>query len=174
MSDYINALEAAKLMGMSPGRFAVVLRQNKDALPVEIDYDALEDNPVALFAPRQLDKFYTGEQTNPAFLQWLKIHRLDFEAYQTAGGHNSTKMTCDNLGTRERKSYLTIIAALYAHIKKKSSEPPSASAIIARGAAADIVNKVGQVSAQNQDGTLTISENTAKKIIAEIEDIILK
>lgn len=174
--DYIPALEAAEVLQMSPGRFADLLRKERDRLPVEIDYDGeLLDNPFAMFAPRALERFYAGELADPAGFLWcLKIHRLDFETYQTAGGHISTNKTCDNMKTKEKKSYLTIIAALYAHIKKQSSASPCANAIASRGAAGDIVAKVEQVVVENQDSRLSISENTVKKIIAEIEEIILK
>ena len=77
MGDYITALDAAAQIGMSPARFASLLREKRDALPVEINREALAGNPGAIFAPLALDNFYAGKHNRSISLEYLKIHRID-------------------------------------------------------------------------------------------------
>lgn len=80
--DYIPALEAANALKMSPGRFANLLRKERERLPVTIDYEgALQNHPFAMFAARALEKFYAMTQSGDGFLYALKIHRLDWEEF---------------------------------------------------------------------------------------------
>ncbi|MDR0476380.1 MAG: hypothetical protein LBH14_00350 [Desulfobulbaceae bacterium] len=82
MSDYITVLDAAAQIEMSPERFANLLREKRDVLPVEINHEALANNPYAMFAGRALEKFYEGIPGQGIGLFALKIHRLDWEAYK--------------------------------------------------------------------------------------------
>lgn len=108
MDDYITALDAAAIIGMSPARFALFLMNNRNILPTELNQDALSGNPGAIFAPRALEKFYAGNPTAIGLI-YLKIHRLDWDSYvasldtkQEDEGEHVTQEESPNTGNQHK------------------------------------------------------------------------
>lgn len=87
--DYIPVSDAANALEMSPGRFAALLRKEREKLPVEINYELvkqLED-----YCTRQggsfkinidrLNTIYDEDCIMLAFFPILTIHKLDWKAF---------------------------------------------------------------------------------------------
>lgn len=87
--DYIPVSDAANALEMSPGRFAALLRKEREKLPVEINYELvkqLED-----YYTRQggsfkinidrLNTIYDEDCIMLAFFPILTIHKLDWKAF---------------------------------------------------------------------------------------------
>lgn len=160
--DYIPALKAAKMLQMSPGRFAGLLRKERERLPVKIDYDgALRDNPYAMFAPQALERFYAGDPASDDFLDKLKIHHMDWknfmEEWKTLTGGPGQSTQQENVTPKAKKSYLTIIAAL---CNKRLPFDITASSAVST--LKTEIEKIG----------LTLGEDTIRKIIKEVQGII--
>lgn len=87
--DYIPVLDAANALKMSPGRFAALLRKEREKLPVEINYELV--NQLEDYHTQQgcsfkinIDKLKTIYDEDFAMLGFfpvLMIHRLDWNAF---------------------------------------------------------------------------------------------
>ena len=100
-NKYITALDAAAQIQMSPARFANLLRENRDALPIQIDHGAIHARGGFFLGgdAHALNRFYTGIGND--FLHSLKIHRLDWDAYvASATPPQPPARLLDGLGTR--------------------------------------------------------------------------
>ena len=83
MKDYISLVDAAAQIGMSPARFADLVREKRDVLPVEMDWDMgrkLCQRGHLHIVGHPLDDFYIRARSGE-IIYYLKIHRLDWEAY---------------------------------------------------------------------------------------------
>lgn len=87
--DYISVLEAAKIVKMSPSRFANLLREEREQLPVELNYE-LVNQLGNCHAQRGfslkingnwLEKIYDKGFDMVGHFPILMIHRLDWKNF---------------------------------------------------------------------------------------------
>ena len=197
--DYISVLEAAKIVKMSPSRFANLLREEREQLPVELNYE-LVNQLGNCHAQRGfslkingnwLEKIYDKGFDMVGHFPILMIHRLDWknflsnrkkgvmmplhhkpeEAQARITELETELATCreqlekarreisgkEELTPKAKKSYLTIIAALCN--KKQSFDIDASSAV---SVLETEIEKIG----------LTLGDDTIRKIIKEVRDIV--
>jgi len=88
IGDYITAADAAQEIGMSPMRFLALLRKERDRLPIEANALAIELAGAFILGTIEQVFYDKGINVN---LNFIKIHRLDWEAYlssEAASGPN--------------------------------------------------------------------------------------
>ncbi len=87
--DYISVLEAAKIVKMSPSRFANLLREEREQLPVELNYELV--NQLGNYHAQRgfslkindnwLEKIYDKGFDMVGHFPILMIHRLDWKNF---------------------------------------------------------------------------------------------
>ncbi|MBQ9453065.1 MAG: hypothetical protein IJU65_07225 [Desulfovibrio sp.] len=173
MSDYINGIEAAKLLGLSPEKFVVVLQGNRESLPASIDYAALKKNYDALGKPeceyedvlislqKRMRYFYTKELGDPASILFLlKVHKRDLEDYQKAiiPTQLSSKTQEDkHLNSKTKNCYLLLIAAL---LHSQNFNPSD------RNTVSSLQRKVDALGQER-----TLGKDFLKKVCDEIQEV---